>query len=52
LEYPLNFCTAEEKKEIYYVGDDVSNMKLTPLEVVATVILEFGINGNVVQKKF
>jgi hypothetical protein len=41
-----------KKKKIYYVGDDVFNLKLTPLEVVATVILEFGVNGNVVQKKF
>jgi len=42
LECPLNFCTAEEEKEKYSVGDNVPNLKLTPLEVVGTMVSEFG----------
>ena len=42
LECPLNFCIAEEEKERYYVCDNVSHLKLTPSEVVATVVSKFG----------
>ena len=42
LECPLKFCTAEEEKERYSIGDDGPHLNLTPSEVVATVVLEFG----------
>jgi hypothetical protein len=34
------YCGRRKKK--YSVGDDVPNLKLTPLKVVAIVVSEFG----------
>ena len=45
LECPLTFCTVEEEKKSNYVSDEGSHLKLTPSEVVFTVVPEFGGKG-------